>query len=288
MGDPGPGPSRGRRKSLVDIGRSMGVLDSTESLPKGFETPIAPPTEVLHLTPRSHDVTPGSTSPSIETTSVGTGASIHEVMMPTSVVKEEEEEEKTRTPSPEPQREIEEVPDDGPSLKMDECAEPKREVVFEPMGEEEEREKEREEVMVPAARALSSNKIEVSPKESSVRYGSEDARENERYAHLSGKMAYSATTPNPRTTSSSPLQGALSFFSKIFTPIQELAQAATSSSPGPSTVSQTAPNTPNTHAPLSSPQPFSRSSSDFPRANSSSSQVSIVSTRPTYVSFEHG
>lgn len=262
----------------------MGVLDSTETLPKGFETPIAPSSEILHLTPRSRDISPGSTSPSIEYSSVGTGASIHELGTSPNLIVELIREE-TRSASSEPTRDISQLLDDGPRLILEPVAEPPRESVFEPQEEPLQRETKTPPISVPAARVSSPAAQPSSSVDNHHRYASEDTRGNARYAHLASNMSYSATTPNPRT-SSSPLQGALSFFSKIFTPIQELAQAATSSSPNSSSGPHTAPNTPNGFATASSSQAYSRTSSELPRANSSSSHTPIVSTRPTYVSIQ--
>ena len=280
MGDPSTGPTRGRRKSLLDIGRSMGVLGSDESLPSGFETQIAPPIEELHLTPRSHDFSSGSASPSVEYLSIGTSSSIHDIPSRSNHSREFSKSE-TRSASSEPTPVLDEVPDDGPRLVLERTATPPRETVFEPPSTPEQPEIRSPPISVPVLRG---SLPDVSPSSSAGdhhRFKSEDPRNNPRFAHLSSNMSYSATSPNPRT-SSSPLSGAFSFFSKIFTPIQELAQSAastiaTSSTPPSGGLDpKGSPNDPST-------APFSRKSNEIPRSNTGSPHLSILSTRPTYV-----
>lgn len=281
MGDPSTGPTRGRRKSLLDIGLSMGVLDSSQSLPRGFETPLSPPTEELHLTPRSREISPGATSRSADSSSVGTaGSSLGSPSR--SRLRREHSKSESRSASSEPVVMFDETSDDGPRLVLERVATPPREILFEPVLETTQDETRTAPISVPAART-SMPDPQISPSSGEhQRVASEDPRLNPRFAHLSGNMSYSATSPNPRT-SSSPLSGAFSFFSKIFTPIQELAQSAASSIATSSTPPNGSPDVrPSSSGP--SPAPFSRQSNEIPRSNSGNSNHSILSTRPTYVS----
>lgn len=280
MGDPSTGPTRGRRKSLLDIGMSLGVLDSSQTLPRGFETPIAPPLEELHLTPRSRDISPGPHSHSADNSSTGTGSSTHELRSPARHARSFSKSE-SRSASSEPSVVFDELSDDGPRLMLERVATPPRETLFEPVVERVEPEIRSPPIAVPAARSsMPDPSSSISPVDHQ-RHASADPHLNPRFAHLSGNIAYSSTTPNPRT-SSSPLSGALSFFSKIFTPIQELAQSAASSI----ATSSTPPNgSPDARMTLngSSPAPYSRNSNEIPRSNSASPHHHVLSTRPPYV-----
>lgn len=256
------------------------MLDASESLPRGFETPIPPPLEELHLTPRSREISPGPHSQSGENSSTGTASSTHSLKSSSRYTREHSRSE-SRSASSEPSVVFDELPDDGPRLVLERVATPPREILFEPVAEGVEPEIRSPPIAVPAARSsMPDPSSSVSPADHH-RYASADPHLNPRFAHLSGNIAYSSTTPNPRT-SSSPLSGALSFFSKIFTPIQELAQSAASSI----ATSSTPPNgSPDTRMTLngSSPAPYSRNSNEIPRSNSASPHHSVLSTRPTYV-----
>jgi hypothetical protein len=285
MGDPSDGLNRARRKSLVDIGHAMGVLSSSQTLPSGFELPISPLEEELHLTPRSMDVSPRSSSPSVETTSQGSAPPI----LDRSSLQNASKIDNTKRPK---RRSLDTVmeatsseADDGPVLDMDINSVPPRESVFEPELPLLEEIADSIQFRSSEPRIRSSAAPASSQKNEHVRSPSEDPRSNQRFTHLPSTVTYSSTTPNPRT-STSPLVTAFSFFSKLFTPQVEQVPSAASSSSAARTIARGTSRSHDPESSSSSPPAHNRTSTDLSRSPNEQGSIKILSTRPMYVGIE--
>jgi hypothetical protein len=292
MASPNDGLPRARRKSLVDIGMERGLLSSSQSLPSGFEEPISAPDEEIHLTPRSIDTSPRSTSPSIAPTPLDPHL---EEPAPYSPHKSLSIPNSPRANKPDLEPIVEAEADDtndGPTLKMDDIVEPPREALFEPDTATEPEVSNRTTSAAPLTIAKS-HMPSLSTTAIDIHSGpNEELHKSGRFARLTQTFSYSATTP-ASTTSKAPLASALSFFSKLFSPLTGSADEASATAQASSTASIRAqsrlqsrsndPEASSSHNASSSASSgyHTRYSSDVPRATSS---MEVPATRPTYVS----
>ena len=285
MADRSDGPTRSRRKSLVDIGRAMGVIESSESLPRGFDLPISPSREELHLSPRSRDGSPRSSHSSVDNSSAGSSASLPEPLSRISGTSDSipvTARARLDRISEDSSAEL----NDGPSLKLNgDPFSPPSEQGYGSRSSLDMDSISRSRQTVSTSHISSAVAVTSIPRGEHHRSPSEFPPANPRYAHLPSSSSYSSTTPNPRT-SSSPLSGALSFFSKIFTPTQESATPTPSTSaPGRSTLKD-GPRQAPTGISHSTPSSSSRLSDDFPRTSVDSQSSKLFTTRPPYVVLE--
>lgn len=281
MATPNDVPQKSRRKSLLDIGRALGLLSGSDELPKGFDEQIAPVTEELHLTPRSRDISPRSASTFHENTSQVSDQEQIEDSSSSSSPRG-----KTLVPSRTALNRIKEEISavDGHESHSESNGNdlPSREALFEPDSFTRE--------VTPAAQttehaASSSRPSIVSAQSSFVERRSDsysDVKLQQRFANLPQYQSYSQTTPNPRTNPP-PLSGAFSFFSKLFNPLQESPNSASSSTvsthPTPRFQSRSNDTESMSHTPLT----HTRLSSDTPRTTYKKPSTKFLSTRPTYV-----
>ena len=281
MADPRDALPRARRKSLVEIGRAMGVLETAESLPRGFDVPISPPREELHLSPRSHDGSPRSSRSSIDSASVSSAPSNQEVMSRRSGTSDSLPvnskvwlDRITEDDSPDI--------NDGPSIQVngDTYAASQRSY--------ESRTSLDMDTISSSRQTVSSSQLATSTAHTSLSRGehhrspSEIPAANSRYAHLPANTPYSSTTPNPRT-SSSPLSGAFNFFSKLFTPTHDAVPPTPSSSAPGRTMMKDAIASSSAGGSHSTPSSSSRLSDDFHRSSLEANSSKGFTTRPTYV-----
>lgn len=285
MADNDDGVPHPRHKSLVDIGKAMGVFGSNPSLPNIFEAPILPPTEELHLTPRETPVIPPSPvevlephqeNPVLEETAKDQSAESTE--LETKEDSPAAAENGTSVPSSTVQT------DNAPAIILPTSPEKPsllREALFEPTPEP----KQETTTSSKAGDAVLVQRpvrgADFMPTVARQSFSIDGHPINSRFAHLGNNTGYSQTSPAPRT-SASPFAGVSSFFSKLFTPNQDSAPIADTSSAQnrPPSKGQAHSNDPD-HA-----SSHIRTTSDQARTLNSTGSQKFLSTRMAYVPIE--
>lgn len=286
MGDSSNGPPRARRKSLVAIGQDMGVLSASQTLPSGFEIPIVPVSEEFHLTPRSMDHSPRSSSPSVDTDSHDEHSLNHGSSRSAKSTRGENG--SSRRDSLDSASIVSNASfNDGPRIIMTDGTVPSRDTLFEPIGEAQDEETVSESFPPATTRIRSSAAPSTDVRGDHHRFSSEKPALSARFASLPATNGYSSTTPNPRT-SASPLTNAFSFFSKLFTPGSDTSSPPAPASSGTPMFKKISSWIGNSDSAPSTPSATARSSADLPRSASAMGSASVVSTRPRYVCVQEG